>query len=398
MSGTSVPDLVPGCDSSSSPVPIDISSLSSSSSHISTNGHQTEHEIPTQNGHAQDSRSTNGYFLQTPPSNYCQNGTTNNSEYDGVNARSQNLINSFMLSQSANSNGTCPIADSAITTTPCSLNFCAHCSRASPNHLNGRVTEGLTVQSYRPISNHQALSTSQANGDGSILSNGVSENGELRKTANNHPGSSHSSRKPSQCSCDWVDLNVGGRIFKTTRLTLSKVPGSFLDCLCNNQNLLSSHVDQNGAILIDREPEYWAPVLNWLRCGKLILNDGVSLEGVLEEASFCGLAPLVSLLKDRIRFRDNNTLGHSHVYRILQCKEKELTQTVSTLTDGWKFEQLVNTGTSYRYGDEDQSEFLCVVSKRKQGQKSDDLLDQQAQNWQNRQNNLGRGASQFSRT
>ena len=246
MSGTSVPDLVPGCDSSSSPVPIDISSLSSSSSHISTNGHQTEHEIPTQNGHAQDSRSTNGYFLQTPPSNYCQNGTTNNSEYDGVNARSQNLINSFMLSQSANSNGTCPIADSAITTTPCSLNFCAHCSRASPNHLNGRVTEGLTVQSYRPISNHQALSTSQANGDGSILSNGVSENGELRKTANNHPGSSHSSRKPSQCSCDWVDLNVGGRIFKTTRLTLSKVPGSFLDCLCNNQNLLSSHVDQNG--------------------------------------------------------------------------------------------------------------------------------------------------------
>ena len=42
-------------------------------------------------------------------------------------------------------------------------------------------------------------------------------------------------------------------------------------------------------------------------------------------------------------------LGHSHVYRILQCKEMELAQTVSTLTDGWKFEQLVNTGTNYRY-------------------------------------------------
>ena len=67
------------------------------------------------------------------------------------------------------------------------------------------------------------------------------------------------------------------------------------------------HFSVSGAILIDREPEYWAPVLNWLRCGKLILNDGVSLEGVLEEASFCGLAPLVSLLKDRIRFRDNNS-------------------------------------------------------------------------------------------
>ena len=65
--------------------------------------------------------------------------------------------------------------------------------------------------------------------------------------------------------------------------------------------------DHSGAILIDREPEYWGPVLNWLRCDKLIVADSVPLEGVLEEASFCGLTPLVALLKDRIRFRDNNS-------------------------------------------------------------------------------------------
>lgn len=36
---------------------------------------------------------------------------------------------------------------------------------------------------------------------------------------------------------------------------------------------------------------------------------------------------------------------------------------VSTMSDGWRFEQLVNIGSSYNYGSEDQAEFLCVVSK-----------------------------------
>nr|KAF6374005.1 potassium channel tetramerization domain containing 17 [Pipistrellus kuhlii] len=52
-----------------------------------------------------------------------------------------------------------------------------------------------------------------------------------------------------------------------------------------------------------------------------------------------------------------------HVYRVLQCQEEELTQMVSTMSDGWRFEQLVNIGSSYNYSGEDQAEFLCVVSK-----------------------------------
>jgi BTB/POZ domain-containing protein KCTD2/5/17 len=37
---------------------------------------------------------------------------------------------------------------------------------------------------------------------------------------------------------------------------------------------------------------------------------------------------------------------------------------VSQMSDGWRFEQLINIGTSYHYpGTEESAEFLFVVSK-----------------------------------
>jgi hypothetical protein len=36
---------------------------------------------------------------------------------------------------------------------------------------------------------------------------------------------------------------------------------------------------------------------------------------------------------------------------------------VSSMSDGWRFEQLINIGTQYNYGSEENAEFLFVVSK-----------------------------------
>lgn len=37
--------------------------------------------------------------------------------------------------------------------------------------------------------------------------------------------------------------------------------------------------DEHGAYLIDRSPEYFEPILNYLRHGQLIVNEGVNLRG-----------------------------------------------------------------------------------------------------------------------
>uniref|UniRef100_A0A8V1ALN7 Potassium channel tetramerization domain containing 2 n=1 Tax=Gallus gallus TaxID=9031 RepID=A0A8V1ALN7_CHICK len=181
------------------------------------------------------------------------------------------------------------------------------------------------------------------------------------------PGPAGAARPPA--ASKWVRLNVGGTYFVSTRQTLCREPKSFLCRLCCQDGPeLGSDKDETGAYLIDRDPTYFGPILNYLRHGKLIINKELAEEGVLEEAEFYNIASLVRLVKERIRDNENRTsqVMHGpvkHVYRVLQCQEEELTQMVSTMSDGWKFEQLISIGSSYNYGNEDQAEFLCVVSR-----------------------------------
>ena len=64
--------------------------------------------------------------------------------------------------------------------------------------------------------------------------------------------------------------------------------------------LSPSAIDATGAFLIDRSPAYFEPVLNYLRTGQLIIDAGVNVQGVLEEAQFFGIESLVPLLENLI--------------------------------------------------------------------------------------------------
>ncbi|KAM8764770.1 BTB/POZ domain-containing protein KCTD9 isoform 1-T1 [Rhynchonycteris naso] len=101
---------------------------------------------------------------------------------------------------------------------------------------------------------------------------------------------------------DWLTLNVGGRYFTTTRSTLvNKEPDSMLAHMFEDKGVWGNKQDHRGAFLIDRSPEYFEPILNYLRHGQLIVNDGINLLGVLEEARFFGIDSLIEHLEVAIK-------------------------------------------------------------------------------------------------
>ena len=173
---------------------------------------------------------------------------------------------------------------------------------------------------------------------------------------------------------DWVQLNVGGVTFTTTRATLAKDPESFLFRLCQEDSNLSSYKDERGAYMIDRDSKYFRPVLNYLRYGKLVIDKDVSEEGVLEEAEFYNVRKMISLLEERIRTRDlkNNEYERvildlsnkqKHVHRLFHCHSNELPNFVTTLSDEWKIEQVINMSLDFPGENNTDAEFLCIISK-----------------------------------
>jgi len=95
---------------------------------------------------------------------------------------------------------------------------------------------------------------------------------------------------------DIINLNVGGQRFSTSRQTLTGIPDTFFSALLSGR--ISSQKDETGAIFIDRDPELFRVILNFLRNRSLSLGDGGGGGGaaLLHEAEYYGISPLVKQL------------------------------------------------------------------------------------------------------
>ncbi|XP_030855925.1 BTB/POZ domain-containing protein KCTD21-like [Strongylocentrotus purpuratus] len=82
-----------------------------------------------------------------------------------------------------------------------------------------------------------------------------------------------------------IGLNVGGKIYLTTRDTLTRYPNSFFAILLDSA--IPSDKDAQGNYLIDRDGKIFRHVLNFMRCGELVLPRGFDEFDLLErEADF----------------------------------------------------------------------------------------------------------------
>ncbi|XP_055331650.1 BTB/POZ domain-containing protein KCTD9-like isoform X1 [Paramacrobiotus metropolitanus] len=108
----------------------------------------------------------------------------------------------------------------------------------------------------------------------------------------------------------WITLNVGGRMFTTTKLTLrSTEPASVLARMFeeNDEGVPAWGLkkDSTGAVLIDRSGELFAPLLSYLRTGKLVVTERDNIQLLYTEAEFYNLERLQKELRPHLNQYDN---------------------------------------------------------------------------------------------
>lgn len=95
---------------------------------------------------------------------------------------------------------------------------------------------------------------------------------------------------------DIVHLNVGGTKYVTTRATLRKYPHSMLGAMFMENIPLST--DKDGCYFIDRCGSIFQYILQFLRCGELILPKGFNELELLEvEADFYQIDDLMAAIE-----------------------------------------------------------------------------------------------------
>lgn len=162
-----------------------------------------------------------------------------------------------------------------------------------------------------------------------------------------------------------IELDVGGKLFRTTKSTLCSIDNYFSRMLlennwfeCNESN--SPHEEPNNnisnRIFIDRDPDVFDGILSYLRCGRSFISDQDSinyLERLAVEADFYQLEGLIGDLTLELSKRNallNNKLQNNEIYKVVIASEVNY-----NLNNGWIY---VN---SYE-GNETTS---CIVSGAK---------------------------------
>nr|XP_046916214.1 BTB/POZ domain-containing protein KCTD5-like [Dermatophagoides farinae] len=286
--------------------------------------------------------------------------TTNLTMKNDINSKSDDQLSSSGSSSSSSSS-----SSSAIIADICST------SSSSPSTSSGcLLVENCTIETNGSSGGGENISYHDCQSPTTMMMNHHNHNNNnnnCQRTMNTIEfNNNNNNNGKTKNSNEWIKLNVGGTYFQTTRTTLCSDRNSFFYRLCqqdDNKNSLASEKDENGAYLIDRDPSYFAPILNFLRHGKLILNKDLNEEGVLEEAEFYNITSLIKLLQQRHLDRTMNhnpspdSSKNQNVYRLLHCRESELSLAISTLSDGWKFEQLLPNFPNWT------TDYFVVVSR-----------------------------------
>eukprot|EP01121_Diplochlamys_sp_Union-15-3_P012434 TRINITY_DN3719_c0_g1_i2.p1 TRINITY_DN3719_c0_g1~~TRINITY_DN3719_c0_g1_i2.p1 ORF type:complete len:203 (-),score=25.91 TRINITY_DN3719_c0_g1_i2:44-622(-) len=98
---------------------------------------------------------------------------------------------------------------------------------------------------------------------------------------------------------DKIILNVGGKIYKTSRSTLLKYPHTLLGVMFAERNTTLSK-EENGEHFIDRDGEIFRVILNFYRTGNITVPPNLSREEVITELNYFQIPHELTSTKQKI--------------------------------------------------------------------------------------------------
>jgi hypothetical protein len=131
---------------------------------------------------------------------------------------------------------------------------------------------------------------------GDMLKERYNQLEEAEKKLENEKEKFDAAHKMIETFKDPIKLNIGGKIFMTSKSTLLKEE-SMLAAMFSGRHELQKGDD--GAYFIDRDPKHFGKILNFLRDGEFELNDNeVERKEMLREAEYYSLIALLDHLQD----------------------------------------------------------------------------------------------------
>ncbi|CAL8091000.1 unnamed protein product [Calicophoron daubneyi] len=106
-----------------------------------------------------------------------------------------------------------------------------------------------------------------------------------------------------------IELNVGGKVYATTRQTIEKIPNAYLSTIIHSKEALK---DQERRFFIDRDGALFRYILDFYRYGPASIPRKLpELDRLREEAVFYGLPEMKKHIEDFMSAEKRNKTNHS---------------------------------------------------------------------------------------